>query len=49
VLDTKTLGGAGFASQKTADTTQQWDLSDSAGIVLDIAEADGTKALLVHC
>ncbi|KAI4760823.1 CIA30-domain-containing protein [Aureobasidium sp. EXF-3400] len=40
-LDIKTLGGAGFASQRTTGEDRGWDLSDYAGIVLDIAEADG--------
>lgn len=40
-LDIKTLGGAGFASQRTTGEDRSWDLSSYAGIVLDIAEADG--------
>ncbi|KAI4834020.1 CIA30-domain-containing protein, partial [Aureobasidium sp. EXF-8845] len=43
-LDIKTLGGAGFASQRTTGENRSWDLSDYAGIVLDIAEADGQQA-----
>ncbi|CAD0053473.1 unnamed protein product, partial [Aureobasidium pullulans] len=39
-LDIQTLGGAGFASQRTTGEDRSWDLSAYAGIVLDIAEAD---------
>ncbi|KAI4834018.1 CIA30-domain-containing protein, partial [Aureobasidium sp. EXF-8845] len=42
-LDIKTLGGAGFASQRTTGDDRGWDLSDYAGIVLDIAEADDKR------
>jgi hypothetical protein len=39
-LDIKTLGGAGFASQRTVSEDKNWDLSDYAGIQLDIAKGD---------
>ncbi|KAH0165327.1 CIA30-domain-containing protein, partial [Aureobasidium melanogenum] len=42
-LDIKTLGGAGFASQRTTGEDRSWDLSGYAGIVLDIAEADDKR------
>lgn len=48
MLDTKTLGGAGFASQKTVDVSLHWDLSDTTGIVLDILKADGTDTIQLH-
>ena len=48
VLDTKTLGGAGFASQSTSAVSSDnqtpeepiWDLSSYDGLVLGIASAD---------
>jgi hypothetical protein len=39
-LDIKTLGGAGFASQRTVSEDKEWDLSDYAGLQLDIAKGD---------
>lgn len=39
-LDIATLGGAGFASQRTTGDDRKWDLSDYAGIELDIAKGD---------
>ncbi|THW87528.1 CIA30-domain-containing protein [Aureobasidium pullulans] len=42
-LDIQTLGGAGFASQRTTGEHRSWDLSAYAGIVLDIAEADDKR------
>ncbi|THW21789.1 CIA30-domain-containing protein [Aureobasidium pullulans] len=42
-LDIQTLGGAGFASQRTTGEDRSWDLSAYAGIVLDIAEADDKR------
>lgn len=39
-LDTTTLGGAGFASQKTAKPDLNWDFSRYDGLSLTIAEAD---------
>ena len=38
-LDTKTLGGAGFASQTTTGDTK-WDLSSYDGLELEVAKAD---------
>ena len=42
-LDIKTLGGAGFASQRTTDDDRTWDLSDYDGIELAIVSADGKQ------
>lgn len=39
-LDIKTLGGAGFASQRTVTEDSTWDLSGYAGIQLDVAKGD---------
>ena len=39
-LDIETLGGAGFASQRTTAEDTSWDLSDYAGIQLEIAKGD---------
>ncbi|KAK5167953.1 uncharacterized protein LTR77_006520 [Saxophila tyrrhenica] len=39
-LDIKTLGGAGFASQRTTGDDREWNLSDYAGIQLDVAKGD---------
>ena len=39
-LDIDTLGGAGFASQRTTAEDKTWDLSDFAGIQLDISKGD---------
>lgn len=46
-LDTKTLGGAGFASQRTTGEDRSWDLSKSDGILLDIAKCDEKKYTLI--
>lgn len=43
-LDIKTLGGAGFASQRTTDEEREWDLERYAGVVIDVAEADGKSS-----
>lgn len=43
VLDIKTLGGAGFASQRTVDDLPAWDVSGYDTLVLDVAESDGKK------
>ena len=43
-LDIKTLGGAGFASQRTVTEDSNWDLSGYAGIQLDIAKGDSKLA-----
>lgn len=40
-LDIKTLGGAGFASQRTTGESRHWDLRKFDGIVLKI---DGSKS-----
>ena len=48
-LDTKTLGGAGFASQRTADTSKVWDCSDTDGILLQIPHADGLLPNRMFC
>ncbi|KAF4227777.1 hypothetical protein CNMCM6805_002599 [Aspergillus fumigatiaffinis] len=45
-LDITTLGGAGFASQRTTDDLS-WDLSDADGLELDIASSDGKVYTLV--
>ncbi|KAF1840834.1 CIA30-domain-containing protein [Cucurbitaria berberidis CBS 394.84] len=45
-LDIKTLGGAGFASQRTTGDDRSWDLSDYAGIHLRVDEYDGKKYTL---
>lgn len=42
-LDIKTLGGAGFASQRTVDDVPAWDLSAYDALVLDVARADAKK------
>ncbi|KAF2771730.1 NADH:ubiquinone oxidoreductase complex I intermediate-associated protein 30, partial [Teratosphaeria nubilosa] len=39
-LDIKTLGGAGFASQRTTGEDRTWDLSAYKGIKLNIAKGD---------
>ncbi|OCK82623.1 CIA30-domain-containing protein [Lepidopterella palustris CBS 459.81] len=39
-LDIKTLGGAGFASQRTTGEDRLWDLKGYDGIQLDIIKAD---------
>ncbi|KAL1306941.1 hypothetical protein AAFC00_005581 [Neodothiora populina] len=42
-LDIKTLGGAGFASQRTVGEESTWNLSGLDGIMLKIAESDGKR------
>ncbi|RDW71903.1 CIA30 family protein [Coleophoma crateriformis] len=39
-LDIKTLGGAGFASQRTTGEDRVWDLSPYDGLLLDLDAAD---------
>ena len=39
-LDIKTLGGAGFASQRTTGDDREWDLSGYEGVAIDIAAID---------
>ncbi len=43
MLDTQTLGGAGFASQRTVGEDTTWDLAAYDGIELDIVHADEKK------
>lgn len=45
-LDIKTLGGAGFASQRTTGNDRTWDLSTFSGLALEIAKADGMQYTL---
>ena len=45
-LDTKTLGGAGFASQRTTGENRSWDLSAYDGIFLDLGGVDSKKYTL---
>ena len=42
ILDTKTVSGAGFASQKTSEMSKTWNLSHTHGLLLEIFNADGT-------
>lgn len=42
-LDIKTLGGAGFASQRSTGEDRNWDLSGYDGIFLDITKSDGKQ------
>jgi hypothetical protein len=42
-LDITTLGGAGFASQRTTGEGRNWDLSGYDGIELRIARGDGKR------
>lgn len=46
-LDFETLGGAGFASQRTTGEDRNWDLSRYDGIFLDIEKADGKQYTLI--
>ncbi|KZF26423.1 CIA30-domain-containing protein [Xylona heveae TC161] len=39
-LDIETLGGAGFASQRTTSTDKTWDVSTYNGVLLEIDQAD---------
>lgn len=41
-LDIKTLGGAGFASQRTTGEDKLWDLSAYEGVMIDVVKADCT-------
>ncbi|TVY80310.1 Uncharacterized protein LSUE1_G005869 [Lachnellula suecica] len=45
-LDIDTLGGAGFASQRTTGENRTWDLSGYDGLLLNIVKADGKKYTL---
>jgi hypothetical protein len=42
-LDIETLGGAGFASQRTVGNDQIWDLSGYDGLELHIVPSDGKR------
>lgn len=42
-LDIDTLGGAGFASQRTTAEDQTWNLSEYEGLELSIEKADCRK------
>lgn len=45
-LDIKTLGGAGFASQRTTGTDRTWDLSAYDGLELILGPGDGNTYTL---
>ncbi|PYH48655.1 CIA30 family protein, partial [Aspergillus saccharolyticus JOP 1030-1] len=45
-LDITTLGGAGFASQRTTTTTREWDLSAFAGLEVHVPRADQKRYTL---
>lgn len=45
-LDTQTLGGAGFASQRTTSVDKVWDLSQYAGLELVYLKGDGKRYTL---
>ncbi|TVY42192.1 Uncharacterized protein LOCC1_G006140 [Lachnellula occidentalis] len=45
-LDIETLGGAGFASQRSTGDNRTWDVSDYDGILLDVTQADGKQYTL---
>ena len=45
-LDTKTLGGAGFASQTTTGN-KTWDLSSYAGLEVGVVKGDGKMYTLI--
>ncbi|KAF2401213.1 NADH:ubiquinone oxidoreductase complex I intermediate-associated protein 30 [Trichodelitschia bisporula] len=47
VLDIGTLGGAGFASQRTRCNNRKWDLSSYDGIQLDVKHSDGKRYTLI--
>jgi hypothetical protein len=42
-LDIETLGGAGFASQRTIGQEDIWDLTGNDGIELDVVPSDGKR------
>lgn len=46
-LDIETLGGAGFASQRTTGDDRKWQLADYEGIELVITEADAKQYTLI--
>lgn len=43
VLDTETLGGAGFASQRTVTEDYTWDLTGYKGLYLTLGKSNGTN------
>ncbi|RAK77035.1 CIA30 family protein [Aspergillus fijiensis CBS 313.89] len=45
-LDIHTLGGAGFASQRTTTTTKEWDLSRFSGLEVHVPRADDKRYTL---
>ncbi|KAI9735090.1 MAG: hypothetical protein M1818_006668 [Claussenomyces sp. TS43310] len=45
-LDITTLGGAGFASQRTTGDDRSWDVSAHDGLELDIVRTDGKRYTL---
>jgi hypothetical protein len=45
-LDITTLGGAGFASQRTVDT-KSWDLASYDGLQIKLGKSDGKKYTLI--
>jgi len=45
-LDINTLGGAGFASQRTTGDTRVWDLSGYDGLHIQLGKHDGKKYTL---
>ncbi|OMP88368.1 hypothetical protein BK809_0003125, partial [Diplodia seriata] len=45
-LDIKTLGGAGFASQRTTGENRSWNIDGYDGIQIEIAKSDTTKYTL---
>jgi hypothetical protein len=46
-LDIKTLGGAGFASQRTSGEDRRYDLSKYEALVLDIEKSDGKQYTVI--
>lgn len=46
-LDIKTLGGAGFASQRTTGEDRSYDLSGYDGLLLDIEKSDGKQYTVI--
>lgn len=42
-LDIETLGGAGFASQRTVAEDNTWDVSKYDGILIDLGKSDGKR------
>lgn len=42
-LDIKTLGGAGFASQRTTGENRTWNIDGYDGIQIEVAKSDCTS------